>query len=141
MVIAAVTAPLAGPAEAVVLTVGPSGDYQTIADAVAAADADPDLANAYDILVAPGLYQNDFAYVSRPLRIAASGGPVVLQATVLLPNEKGIILTTSILEVDELTFTGAAIDASLGGNGAGIRDQTSDIQTSLVIRDSTFIGN
>jgi hypothetical protein len=36
-VIAAVTAPLAGPAEAVVLTVGPSGDYQTIADAVAAA--------------------------------------------------------------------------------------------------------
>ena len=65
--------------------------------------------------------------MSRPMRImvdpAHAGQQVLLQATVPLPNEKGIILADASLEVNGLTFEGAAIASSLGGNGAGVRDQ------------------
>jgi hypothetical protein len=77
----------------VVLNVGPSGQYQTISDAVAFADVDTNLGNHYDIQVMPGTYTNDFPYVTRPLTIKVNpsyaGSPVVLEATVPLPNEKG----------------------------------------------------
>jgi hypothetical protein len=48
---------------------------------------------------------------------------VALQVTVALPNQKGIILTVADLTVNGLTFTGAQIANSLGGNGraSGIR--------------------
>jgi hypothetical protein len=45
------------------------------------------------------------------------------------------------LTVNGLTFTGAQIDNSLGGNGAGIRDQTTDPGAMLVVLNSTFTGN
>ena len=74
----------------VVLNVGPSGQYQTISDAVAFADVDTNLGNHYDIQVMPGTYTNDFPYVTRPLTIKVNpsyaGSPVVLEATVPLPN-------------------------------------------------------
>jgi hypothetical protein len=128
----------------VVLTVGPAGQYQTISDAVTAADADTDSSYSYDIQVAPGTYTNDFSEVTRPMTIEVdpnyAGSQVLLQATVPLPNEKGIILTFASLTVNGLTFAGAAIDNSLGGNGAGIRDQNTD-PANLIVENSTFIGN
>jgi hypothetical protein len=127
-----------------VITVGPGGQYQTISAAVAAADQDTDPGHTYVIQVMPGTYTNDFPWVTRPMTIAAAPGsagqPVVLQATENLPNEKGIILTNASLTVDGLTFTGARVDDSVGGNGAGIRDETSG-PTRLTVRNSTFIGN
>jgi hypothetical protein len=65
---------------------------------------------------------------------------VVLQATEPLPNEMGIIVTRASLTVDGLTFAGAYVDDSLGGNGAGIRDLNT-APASLVIQNSTFVGN
>src|SRR5947207_13992083 len=111
----------------ILLSVGPDGQYQKISDAAAAADADTNPGNYYDIQVMPGTYTHDFPYVSRPMTIEVNpshaGSPVVLNATVALPNQKGIILTVASLTVNGLTFTGAQIANSLGGNGAGIWDQ------------------
>jgi hypothetical protein len=132
-------------AETITLIVGPGGQYQAISGAVAAANVDTDSNNYYDIQVAPGTYTNDFPTVTRPMTIevdpARSGSPVVLNATVPLPNQKGIILTFASLTVDGLTFTGAMIDNSLGGNGAGIRDQNTVSPASLIVRNSSFTGN
>ena len=131
-------------AASTILTVGPGGQYQTISAAVAVADADTNPSDYYLIEVAPGTYTNDFPAVTRPLAIVNSSehaaAPVVLQATEPLPNQKGIILTTASLAVSGLTFTGAYIDDSLGGNGAGIRDQNTG-PAFLIIQNSTFIGN
>ena len=134
-------------ASPIILTVGSSGQFKSIADAVSFADADADLANSYDIRVAPGTYTNDFPFVTRPVTIEADpngSGPVVLLATEPLPNEKGIVLTTSSLTVRGLTFEGAAISNALGGNGAGIRDQNVDNggpPTSLIVDNCIFVGN
>jgi hypothetical protein len=146
---AAFTTAAAMPAhsDTTILTVGASGHYQyaTISAAVAAADADTDANKYYDVQVAPGTYTNDFPVVTRPMTIEVdpgrAGTPVVLNATVPLPNQKGIILAFASLTVDGLTFTGAMIDNSLGGNGAGIRDQNTGSPASLIIRNSSFIGN
>jgi len=128
----------------VVLTVGPTGQYSTIAVAVAAADADTNAGHYYDIIVTPGTYINDFPDVTRAMTITANpnyAGQVVLDATEPLPSEKGIILTTASLTVNGLTFEGAEIDNSLGGNGAGIRDQNTGAGASLIVANSSFIGN
>ncbi len=129
------------------LTVGPNGQYQTISAAVSFADNDTNLNNAYDIRVAPGTYTNDFPEVTRPMTIEVDpnvSGPVLLLPTVPLPNQKGIILTTSSLTVRGLTFQGAAISDALGGNGAGIRDLNVDDggpPASLIVENSTFLDN
>lgn len=132
-------------AATITLKVGPSGAYQTISAAVAAADADTNASNYYVIKVEPGTYANDFSSVTRRMTIevdpAHAGQPVILQASEPLPNEKGIILTTASLTVKGLTFTGAWIDNSLGGNGAGIRDQNTGNPARLTILNSTFTGN
>ena len=121
---------LAGPALAgqVDITVGPGGQYQHLSDAVAVANANPNPSNTYVINLAPGVYLNDFPDpIVRPMviqtdpSIAQTGA--VLQATVPLPNAKAILLTFASLTVRGIEFTGAYIDASLGGNGAAIRDQ------------------
>jgi hypothetical protein len=129
---------------ATVLTVGPGRQYHTISAAVAAADRDPKLADTYVIEVVPGTYTNDFPLVRRPMTIevdpAHARQRVVLQATGLLLNGKGIILTTASLTVNGLTFSGARIDNSVGGNGAGIRDENTG-PARLIVRNSTFIGN
>jgi hypothetical protein len=138
------TSAQAGP---IILTVGPNGQYQTISDAVAFADADTNSNDSFDIQVTPGTYTNDFPEVTRPVTIEVdpnATGPVVLLATEPLPNKKGIILTTSSLTVRGLTFEGATISNADGGNGAGIRDQNvdgSNPPASLIVENSTFIGN
>ncbi len=139
----------AGPAgaETKILTVGSFGNFQyrTISAAVAAAAADSSAKNYYDIEVAPGTYTNDFSVVTRPMTIEVdprrAENPVLLEATVPLPNQKGIILTSASLTVDGLTFSGAMIDNSLGGNGAGIRDQNTAGGATLIVRNSVFTNN
>jgi hypothetical protein len=127
------------------INVGPEGQYQTIGHAVTAANGDTDLSNHYVINVAPGTYLNDFATVTRPMTIrsdpAFPGQRAILKATTPLPNEKGIILTFASLHVRGLVFEGARIDNSLGGNGAGIRDQQSGPSARLVVEDSIFRNN
>jgi hypothetical protein len=145
--IAANVPPMTGPSNpgTKVLKVGSGRQYQTISSAVAAADADPDPSNNYDIQVMPGTYNNDFPVVTRPMTIevdpAYAGQSVVLNATVDLPNQKGIILAFASLTVNGLTFKGARIANALGGNGAGIRDQNTDPAARLVIQNSVFAGN
>jgi hypothetical protein len=134
-------------AETKILTVGSSGNFQyrMISAAVAAADADSNPSNYYDIQVAPGTYTNDFSVVTRPMTIEVdphkAGNPVLLEAIVPLPNQKGIILTFASLAVDGLTFIGAMIDNSLGGNGAGIRDQNTAAGATLMVRNCVFTKN
>jgi hypothetical protein len=141
--LAAAFASLTTPANAwTILTVGPA---HSISDAVAAADADTNLSHLFEIYVAPGTYLNNFSDVTRPMRImlnpAHAGQQVLLQATVPLPNKKGIILADASLEVNGLTFEGAAIASSLGGNGAGIRDQNTRPGAFLMVENSTFLDN
>jgi hypothetical protein len=142
-----------------VITVGAGGQYQRIDEAVAVANADTEsggpqpfgggqtqLRNYYTINITPGVYQNDFADVMRPMTIqvdpAFPGKRVILKATIPLPNQKGIIHTTSSLQVNGLVFTGAQIDESLGGNGAGIRDQNPEnTPASLIVENSIFENN
>lgn len=128
----------------IILTVGTNGQYPTISAAATHADADINLSHTYVLEVMPGTYANDFPLVTRPMTIevnpAFAGQPVVLQATTDLPNEKGIILTTSSLTVNGLTFTGAYINDALGGNGAGIRVEILG-PGHLTVLNSAFIGN
>jgi hypothetical protein len=133
--------------QATVLTVDPNSIpngtslFSSIASAANFADADSNLANTYDIQITPGTYTNDFANVTRPMTIEAIGGSgVTMQANGQLLFDKGIIVTTSGLTVNGITFEGAAIDPSLGGNGAGIRDQSPG-STTLDVENSKFIGN
>ena len=141
------TLAVAGPTEAdtITLNVGAGGQYLKIGDAVAAANRDMDPSHYYDVWLAPGTYTNDFAEIDRPMTIEVDpqqrGKPVVLKATVPLPNQKGILLALASLTIDGLTFTGAAIDNSLGGNGAGIRDQIAGNSASLIVRNSVFDSN
>ena len=114
-------------AATIVLTVGgPSGNYPTIAAAVAVANSDTNPANDYVISIAPGTYTNDTAEVTRPMTIQAAvpSPAVILNQTTALANRKGILLKdVGPLVVDGLTFENAAISHDDGGNGAGIRDQ------------------
>jgi hypothetical protein len=130
----------------ITINVGPMGRYAHIADAVEVANSDAETSNYYVFNLAPGIYVNDFPTVLRPMTIqvdpAAAPNRATLQATVPLPNEKGIILTFASLTVRGLVFTGAQISNDLGGNGAGIRDQIpDDTPASLVVDNSFFIDN
>ena len=133
---------LAVTAGTIFLPVGPGQTYTTIAAAVAAADGDNNAANYYVITVAPGTYTNDTAIVTRPMTIEAAqpGSAVILNETVALANQKGILISLAQLTVDGLTFQGAYIDGSLGANGAGIRAEGSQGYT-LTVRNSQFISN
>jgi hypothetical protein len=114
-----------------VLTVGVGCQFQSIGAAVAAAQ------NGDLILVAPGTYLNDYADVTAQITIAGAGGMVNLVSTENLPNEKGIFIVDNSCQIDNLTFQGAAIDDSLGGNGAGIRYQGGN----LVLNNDVFLDN
>jgi hypothetical protein len=148
-----ITASSAG--QATLLTVNPNiaadgiTTFNTIASAVGVADADNNLATTYDVQITPGTYTNDFALVTRPMTLEGTGSGAVMQASGgQLLQQKGIIVIPDTfiggagqgLTVKNLTITGAAIDAGLGGNGAGIRDQAPG-GTFLHVEDSKFIGN
>ena len=134
------------PPKTITINVGPGGQYAHIADAVGVANSDGDPRNYYVLNLVPGTYLNDFATVFRPMTIQVdptfAPQRAILQATVPLPNQKGIILTFASLTVRGLEFTGAMIGNGLGGNGAGIRDQIPDnTPASLVVDNSVFHDN
>lgn len=132
-------------AEATVITVGPGGNYTTIGAAVNHANLDRDPTHSYTISIASGVYANPNIHVTRSMTLdAVVDGGVVLLGSSDLPNQKALILTDGVgtsLTVDGLVFQGAHISNSLGGNGAGIRDQNSGVGSALNVTDSKFIGN
>jgi hypothetical protein len=135
---------VAAPAHAITLTVGDAAT-PTLSDAANFANQDANPNTTYDILIPAGTYINSFANVTRPMTIEALGGSVTLKydslgGTVPLQGDKGIITTTSSLTVKGITFQGAQIADGLGGNGAGIRDQSTGA-TTLRVEGSSFIGN
>ncbi|MBV8399666.1 MAG: hypothetical protein JOZ17_13125 [Acetobacteraceae bacterium] len=127
-------------ADNVTINVGAGGQYQTLTQAVAVANADPN--NVYTIVLAPDTYLNDFPdAITSPMTIEGSDprNLAVLQGTVPLPNEKGIILTVSSLTLRNLEITGAFIDDSLGGNGAALRDQNPENTPAAVVLDNVYV--
>lgn len=132
-------------AKSAIITVDPigtgTGVFRTINQAVNFANLDRNLWNTYDIRIKPGTYINDYANVTRPMSLQSTiGSGVTMKSTIALPNQKGIIVTTSSLFIKGITLTGAFINNNLGGNGAGIRDQITGAGT-LQVENSIFQGN
>lgn len=113
---------LAGSAPAATLTVGPGEAYKTIAAAVAAAqDGDT-------IAVQAGLYENDYAEITKKVTLTGVGGFARLHSTGLIPNRKAILITDTDITVRGFAFSGAKVSGNDGGNGAGIRYQGGNLK-------------
>jgi hypothetical protein len=121
------------------LTVGAGSGYQfaTLAGAIAAA-------RSGDVIqVEAGTYTNDFATITTDLTIEGVGGMVNLVATVPPPNLQGILTigapgsTGPTVILSNISFSGAAIPNSDGGNGAGIRYKSG----SLTLNNTYFHNN
>ena len=110
------------------LTVGSNQQFNTIAAAVAASK-DGDV-----IAVEAGTYTNDFATATTKITIEGVGGMVNLVATTAPPNGKAILVTTTDVTLDHLSFSGAAV---ADGNGAGIRYEGGN----LVVNACLFTNN
>jgi hypothetical protein len=118
-----------GPAEARVITMGPTGKYSTLAAAVGAASA------GATIDIEAGIYVNQDADITVPFTIQGIGS-VVFTATGQLSNDKGFLVIDATTTVENLTFEHALADPS-SNNGAGIRYQ----QGNLTVLDSRFIDD
>ena len=111
------------------LTVGSGGgfDYSTVAAAIAAS-ADGDV-----IQVQAGTYTNDFATITTSITIEGVGGMVNLVATQPPPNLQAILTIGTPggpgpnVTLNNMAFSGASIDNSDGGNGAGIRYKSGNL--------------
>ncbi len=113
------------------LTVGVGKEFTTVSAAIAAShDGDR-------ILVDAGTYTNDFSYIAHKITIEGVGGMVNMVATVAPPNSKGIFVVDNDVTIKNMTFSGVAISAALGGNGAGIRYEGGQ----MVLINDAFIGN
>ncbi|MDQ2802849.1 MAG: hypothetical protein M3Y41_09245, partial [Pseudomonadota bacterium] len=109
-----------------ILTVGSRQQYQTIAQTVAASHTGDTVA------VQAGTYTNDFLTITDSITLQAVGGMVSIDATEPPPNLKGIITVGDASNAPTVTITGfelsgAAIPASDGNNGAGIRYQSGNL--------------
>ena len=113
------------------LTVGVGKEYATIGAAVTAAQTGD------TVLIDPGTYTNDFATVTAAITIEGNDGMVNLVATEPPPNLKGIITVDNSVTIKNLSFSGAAIDAGDGGNGAGIRYEGG----AMVLENDSFSNN
>jgi hypothetical protein len=119
-----------------ILTVGPEGQFSTIAAAIAASQ------NGDVILVQSGTYTNDFAKITDSITLEAVGGRVDMVATEAPLNDKGIFIVGDETHAPDVTisgfdFEGAQIAASEGGNGAGIRYQGGN----LTLSNDLFVNN
>ncbi len=119
------------PAGTHVLTVGVGKQYATLSAAIAAS-ADGDV-----IRVDAGTYTNDFATITHKITIEGMGGMVKMVATIPPPNSKGILVVDNDVTIKNLSFSGVAISAANGGNGAGIRYEGGQ----MVLINDAFIGN
>ncbi|MBN9563184.1 MAG: right-handed parallel beta-helix repeat-containing protein [Alphaproteobacteria bacterium] len=109
-----------------ILTVGIGSAYQyhTIASAIAASQ------NGDTIRVQAGTYTNDTAIISTSINLQAVGGRVVMNETVAVPNQKGILVVGTqnaapTVSIDGFDFSGAKTPN--GGNAAGVRYQNGDL--------------
>ena len=123
--------PITLPPGSIVLTVGVGKEFSTLAAAINASQ------NGDVILVDAGTYTNDFATITTKITIEGVGGMVNLVATVPPPNLKGILTVDNDVTIENLSFSGCAIPAADGNNGAGIRYEGG--QMTLV--NDSFIGN
>jgi hypothetical protein len=108
------------------LTVGPGQEFATLAAAVAASQ------NGDVIKVQAGTYTNDFSIITDSITIEGVAGLANFVATEPPSNEKGILVIGSALSsptvtLDDLEFSGAAISAAQGADGAGIRYQAGNL--------------
>jgi hypothetical protein len=147
-------------ARAAILTMGTGGTYPTLAAAVAAASAGD------TILVEPGTYDDQYAYINTPVTIDGNGAPgqvVFTQTLPELPGLKGYLITNANTTVENITFQDAAISLGDGDNAAGIRYQAGNLTVindrfnnnqdgilatpattgtgTIVIMNSSFTGN
>ncbi len=118
------------------LTVGASMQYATITQAVAASQ-DGDV-----IDIQAGTYNNNWLQINDSITLQAIGGNVIMQATVVPPNNKGIIIVgdgthAPDVTINGITLTGARISKAQGNNGAGIRYQNGD----LTLNNDTIRNN
>jgi len=113
------------------LTVGFGAAYKTIASAVAAShDGDT-------IEVKPGLYEDDFAEITKKVTLTSVGGFARLRATGLIPNRKAILIIDTDVTIKGFEFSGAKVSDNDGGNGAGIRYQGGNLK----IENCYFLDN
>jgi hypothetical protein len=118
-------------ASAETLNVGPGETYKTIAAAVAAShDGD-------EIAVKAGVYDNDYAEITKKITLTAVGGFARLRSTGLIPNRKAILITDANVTIKGFEFSGARVSSGDGGNGAGIRYQAGN----LVVEGCYFTDN
>jgi hypothetical protein len=121
------------------LTVGTGSGYQytTLAAAIGAS-SDGDV-----IQVEAGTYTNDFAAIDTNITIEGLGGMVNLVAAESPPNLQGILIIGNpgslgpTVTLDNISFSGAAIPADDGGNGAGIRYASGN----LTLNNTYFFNN
>jgi len=112
------------PSRILTVGIGTTFQYHTIASAIAASqDGDT-------IRVQAGTYTNDTAIITKSISLEAVGGRVVMNETVAVPNQKGILVvgtqfTTPTVSIDGFDFSGAKTPN--GGNGAGIRYQNGNL--------------
>src|ERR1700676_2059842 len=117
-----------------------SGEALTLGQAINLADA----TSGDTINVEPGTYTVTLPQVTATMTIQqdpASAGSVILDSPPT--GEKGILTVEGAgtsLTVNGLTFENPAIPNADGGNGAGIRDQSSGA-TTLRVENSFFLGN
>lgn len=119
---------LALSASAAELTVGPGDRLKTLADAVAAAQPGD------TIKLRAGDYSDDFAVIDKPLTIVGAGGVAKLRALALIPNGKAILIVRADTVLENLEFSGAAVEDH---NGAGVRYEAG----ALTVRRVVFRDN
>lgn len=134
---------LASPSQAGVIF---ATNFFELSNAIDAANADP----GSTIYLAPGTYSGgELPNILASLTIAldpaygAPSGSAILNTTPT--GSKGLLTVPSnvsnvTLSVNGLTFENAAISDADGGNGAGIRFQSTG-PSSLLVANSTFLGN
>jgi len=114
-----------------VITVGVGKDYARIDDAIAASN-DGDV-----LLVDAGTYTDQTAKVFHRIDIIGVGGRVVMNTTIDVPNQKGILVSEAGLRVVNIDFVGAHIADELGHNAAGIRIDAG----TVLVENCQFIDN
>jgi hypothetical protein len=108
-----------------ILTVGAGKRFATISAAIAASR------NGDTIQVQAGTYTNDTAKIITSITLQAVGGRVIMQETVPLANQKGILIVGTetaapTVSIDGFEFAGAR--TPYGNNGAGIRYQNGTLK-------------
>ena len=110
------------------LTVGPSGTYHTIQDAVNAA------ANGDTILISAGTYTDQSITIAKNISLVGVNGRPLLTQSKTIANGKAFLVTQGNITISNLEFANASVPDH---NGAGIRFEGG----TLVVQSSVFRDN